>query len=225
MLISPNHAFLFGLTNGIVGPTVLWNAVNPLTALLGFANIFLYAAVYTPLKRISIVNTWVGSVVGAIPPLMGWAACTGTLNDPGAFVLAGILYAWQFAHFNALSWGLKGDYSRAGYKMMSVTHPELCKRVALRYSVALIPICFMAPVCNLTTWSFALDSLPVNLWMVYLAWRFQRESDFRSSRKLFQYTLFHLPLLMGLILISKKKWYSKEELSDKTGHHQLPTSS
>lgn len=80
----------------------------------GMANIFLYTSVYTPLKRVSILNTWAGSVVGALPPLMGWAACVGTLN-PGAFVLAGILYSWQFPHFNALSWNLRADYSRGMY--------------------------------------------------------------------------------------------------------------
>ena len=187
---------------------MLWHLVNPLTAMLGLANLFLYTTLYTPMKRISIANTWVGAVVGAIPPLMGWAACTGSL-DPGALVLAGILYAWQFAHFNALSWGLRGDYSRAGYRMMAVTDPALCKRVALRYSIATIPLCSMAPVCDLTTWLFAIDALPVNLWLVYLSWRFYRDSDYKSSRRLFQYSLFHLPLLMALVLINKKKWWGK----------------
>lgn len=208
---SPNHALAFGAASGVGGALVLWHLVNPLTASLGVANVLLYAGLYTPLKRISIVNTWVGSVVGAIPPLMGWTACTGTL-DSGAVVLAGILYAWQFAHFNALSWGLKGDYSRAGYKMMSVSHPALCKRVALRYSVATIPICTLAPMCDLTTWLFALDTLPVNLWLVLLAWRFYRDSDdnYRSARRLFQYSLLHLPLLMALLLINKKQWYGRD---------------
>lgn len=78
---------------------------------LGASTLILYTTVYTPLKRLSVANTWVGSVVGALPPLMGWTACTGTL-DPGALILAGILYSWQFPHFNALSWNLRADYSR-----------------------------------------------------------------------------------------------------------------
>ncbi len=189
--------------------------VNPLTASLGLANMALYTLAYTPLKRISIVNTWVGAVVGAIPPLMGWAACMGTLQ-PGAMVLAGILYSWQFAHFNALSWGLRGDYSRAGYRMMAVTDPALCRRVALRYSIATIPICAMAPLCDLTTWFFVLDSLPVNFFLVYLAWNFYRDSDYKSARRLFQYSLLHLPVIMALIVINKKKWYVKEKDIDST---------
>ena len=160
------------------------------------------------MKRVSIINTWIGSVVGAIPPVMGWTACTGSM-DSGAMVLAGILYAWQFAHFNALSWGLRGDYSRAGYRMMAVTDPGLCKRVALRYSLALIPICSLAPLCGSTTWWFAADSLPLNAWLVVLAWRFYRDSDFKSARKLFQFSLFHLPLLMALMFLNKKEWRSQ----------------
>ena len=195
---------LFGLTTGVTGVTLLW-MVNPLTAALGTLNMLLYSVVYTQLKRVSILNTWAGAVVGAIPPVMGWTACTGGL-EMGAFVLAGILYAWQFAHFNALSWSLRGDYSRAGYRMMSVTNPALCKRVALRYSIAMIPICTLAPVCDITTWWFALDTLPLNGWLSYLAWRFYRDSDFRSARKLFRFSLFYLPLLMGFMLLNKKTW-------------------
>ena len=189
------------------GALILWHLVNPLTATLGVANILLYNFVYTPLKRISTANTWVGSVVTAVFPLMGWAACTGSL-DVGALVLAGIVYAWRFARFSALSWGLKEDYSRAGYKMMAVTDPTLCKRVALRYSIATIPICTLAPACDLTTWLFALDSLPVNLWLIYLAWRFYWDPDGKSAaRRLFQYSLLHLPIVMALLLINKKRWY------------------
>ena len=201
----------------LAGGALLWTTVNPLTAILGVDNIVLYAGIYTPLKRISLYNTWVGAVVGAVPPLMGWTACTGTL-DPGAFVLGGILFAWQFPHFNALSWRLRGDYSRAGYRMMSVLDPGLCKRTTLRYCLSLTPLCAMAPLLDLTTWWFLIDSMPVNGWMTYLSWRFYKDSqdDFKWARKLFHFTLFHLPLLTGLMLINKKQWYSE----DKT-HHEL----
>merc|ERR1719266_2468702 len=125
--------------------------VNPLTATLSLANLVLYTCIYTPMKRVSILNTWVGSVVGAVPPLIGWSAATGGL-EPGAFVLAGILFSWQFPHFNSLSWDLRPDYSRAGYRMMSVTHPDLCKRVALRYSIACMGLCsIVAPLLEVTT--------------------------------------------------------------------------
>ncbi|KAJ2721048.1 Protoheme IX farnesyltransferase, mitochondrial [Coemansia sp. Benny D115] len=95
--LTPLHALAFGVSAGIGGVVSLWVFVNPLTATLGLANIVLYAGVYTAMKRMTIANTWVGSLVGAIPPLMGWAAATGSLG-PGAWVLGGIMFAWQFPH-------------------------------------------------------------------------------------------------------------------------------
>eukprot|EP00730_Choanoeca_flexa_P001502 TRINITY_DN10663_c0_g1_i3.p1 TRINITY_DN10663_c0_g1~~TRINITY_DN10663_c0_g1_i3.p1 ORF type:complete len:300 (+),score=19.91 TRINITY_DN10663_c0_g1_i3:967-1866(+) len=123
--ISPFHAWSFGTLCGLSGVGILAAGVNPLVAALGAGNILLYAGVYTPMKRMSIYNTWAGSLVGAIPPLMGWAAVTNSL-DSSAFVLAGVLFAWQFPHFNALSWSLRPDYSR-----VSLAPHSLCQ--CLRY--------------------------------------------------------------------------------------------
>lgn len=207
--LSPLHAVTFAVISGSVGVSLLYFGVNPLTAALGTFNLGLYTLVYTPMKRYSILNTWVGSFVGAIPPMMGWTACTGML-EPGAFLLGAILYAWQFPHFNALSWNLRPDYSRGGYRMASVVRPELCKRVALRYSVGMIGLCTAAPLVDLTTWTFAVDSLPLNLCLAYLAWDFYRKGDSNSSRKLFKFTLLHIPLLMLLMLIGKKSERNSE---------------
>ncbi|XP_017557257.1 protoheme IX farnesyltransferase, mitochondrial [Pygocentrus nattereri] len=202
--ISPLHAVSFALACGIPGVTLLTLAVNPLTGFLGALNIFLYTCCYTPLKRLSITNTWVGSVVGAIPPIMGWTAAMGSL-DPGALLLGGFLYSWQFPHFNALSWNLREDYSRGGYRMMSVTHPALCKRVALRHSVGLIGLSTLCPVLDVTTWTFPLISLPINLYISYLAFRFYHHADRQNARKLFFCSLWHLPMLLLLMLTCKKR--------------------
>lgn len=201
--LSPLHAATFAAVMAGTSTVFLCTLVNPLTAALSFFNLVLYTSVYTPMKRYSIANTWVGSVVGAVPPLIGWTAATGTL-DPGAFVLAGILYTWQFPHFNSLSWNLRPDYSRAGYRMMSVTHPDLCKRVALRQSLLCIGVCTAAPLLDVTTWAFAIDSLPLNLYMTFLSWKFYQKADSNSSRKLFRFSLIHLPLLMLLMCVGKK---------------------
>jgi protoheme IX farnesyltransferase len=92
---------------------------NPLTAALGVANIVLYAGVYTPLKQISYFNTWVGALVGAIPPLMGWAASSGSL-EPGAAVLAAALFSWQMPHFMALAWMCKVSRSSSTHSLRDV---------------------------------------------------------------------------------------------------------
>jgi len=207
--LTPLHAATFAAVLAGTGTILLWNFVNPLTAMLSLGNLVLYTSVYTPMKRYSILNTWVGSIVGAVPPLIGWSAATGSL-DPGAFILAGILYTWQFPHFNSLSWNLRPDYSRAGYRMMSVTHPDLCRRVAVRHSLGIIAICSAAPFLDVTHWAFAVDSLPLNLYMLYLSFRFYQKADSNSSRKLFRFTLIHLPLLMTLMCLGKKSQESKE---------------
>lgn len=165
--ITPLKAVSFAVVSATTGLCMLYFGVNGLTAALGAGNLFLYTSIYTPMKRMSIVNTWVGSFVGAIPPLMGWAGCAGTL-DAGAMILAGVLYAWQFPHFNALSWNLRPDYSRAGYRMMSVTNPDLCRRTALRYSFAICGLSALAPVLDVTNYWFALETLPLNAYFCYL---------------------------------------------------------
>ncbi|KAK3091553.1 hypothetical protein FSP39_020761 [Pinctada imbricata] len=209
-LISPLHAVTFAGVTGSAGLLILGFGANPLTAGLGAFNLLLYTLVYTPMKRMSIINTWIGSVVGAVPPMMGWAAHTGTL-DPGAWLLAAILYAWQFPHFNALSWNLRPDYSRAGYRMTSVVNPALCKRVALRHTVGILGLCSLAPVIDLTTWTFFATSLPLNAYFVYLAWNFYRKGNSNSARKLFRFSLLHIPILVALLLVSKADYTKKQQ--------------
>lgn len=207
--LTPAHAIGFALASAGTGLSMLYFGVNGLTAALGAGNLFLYTSIYTPMKRFSILNTWVGSIVGAIPPLMGWAACAGGL-DVGAWMLAGLLYAWQFPHFNALSWNLRPDYSRAGYRMMSVTNPGLCRRTALRYTAAIGALCIAASFLDVTNQWFALESLPLNAYFTYLAYKFYKKSDSGSSRKLFMFSLIHLPALMVLFLLNKKRWIFTE---------------
>lgn len=212
--ISPLHAVTFALSCGVPGVALLSLAVNPLTGFLGALTIVLYTVCYTPLKRLSISNTWVGALVGAIPPIMGWTAATGTL-DPGALLLGGFLYSWQFPHFNALSWNLREDYSRGGYRMMSVTHPSLCRRVALRHSVALLFLTAAAPPLGVTTWSFPAAALPINLYISYLAFRFYRHGDRAGARKLFFCSLWHLPMLL-LLALSCKNYDRRHDDDNKT---------
>lgn len=169
---------------------------------------------------------------------MGWVGCSGTF-DPGCLLLAGLLYTWQFPHFNALSWNLRPDYSRAGYRMMAVSHPALCRRVALRHTIGLTALCTTAPLLDVTNMWFALETLPLNLYFVYLgkssmswipsqacitqnfiffaisAYKFYEKSDSGSSRKLFRYSLIQLPILMILFFVNKKEWINRNEPSNK----------
>ncbi|XP_005094905.1 protoheme IX farnesyltransferase, mitochondrial [Aplysia californica] len=209
-LISPLHAVTFAGVAGASGLALLSLGVNGTVAALGAFNLALYTLAYTPLKRLSVANTWLGAVVGAVPPMMGWAACTGSL-DPGAWLMGALLFSWQFPHFNALSWNLRPDYSRAGYRMMSVVDPALCRRVALRHCVSVAGLSLMAAPLGVTTWTFTVDSLPLNAFLVYLGWRFYRDGDSNSSRRLFRFSLIHIPALLLLMIISKASFGSHQK--------------
>ena len=169
--ISTLHATGFAVVTGTLGPAILWAFVNPTTALLGFGNIALYAGLYTYMKRTSIYNTWVGAIVGAIPPLMGWTACNGQFlpsesypvhlfyppflmpegvtalpieaadNPLSALALCLLLYSWQFPHFNSLSHFVRSAYAQAGYHMLCILNPKLNALVSLRHALLLLPIC------------------------------------------------------------------------------------
>lgn len=211
-LVSPLHGLMFSVTCGVLGTAVLYS-VNPLTAALGCANILLYAGVYTTMKRYTVANTWVGSVVGAIPPAMGWAAASGTL-DSGALALCALLYFWQFPHFNSLSHNVRQDYCRAGYHMMSVTNTAQNAAVSLRNTIALIPLCIAMPFTGISHCSFSFYSIPINIYFSYLAWNFYKSPNKNSARELFRFSLVYLPILFGFLAIGyafKERTSSSDE--------------
>ncbi|EPE08509.1 protoheme ix farnesyltransferase [Ophiostoma piceae UAMH 11346] len=237
-LVSRRAALLFAIGCGVVGVAALEWGVNPTTAFLGAANIALYAGVYTPMKRLSVLNTWVGALVGGIPPLMGWTAAAGEAStysqsrknaeggdnprefrellfapdgsSAGGWLLAALLFAWQFPHFMALSWAVRHEYQRAGLRMLAWVNPARNGRVALRYSIAFVPICVGLCATGVTSWSFAVTSLPVNVWLVREAvkfWRFEGHQG--SARTLFWASVWHLPVLMVLALLQKKGMWTR----------------
>eukprot|EP00937_MAST-01D_sp_MAST-1D-sp2_P001804 g1804.t1 len=205
--ISRNHALAFGGAMGVAGTTLLATACNPLTAALGAANIGLYALVYTPMKVRSEWNTWAGSVVGAIPPLMGYAAAAGDCLAPGAALAAGTLFLWQFPHFFALAWRLRRDYARGGFKMVPVADPTGSRTADLvyRYSLYMLPLPVLAAAGDVTSWMFALEGTALNAYLIHLARGFKQERTTGRSKKVFMCTLWYLPLLLSLMVFHKKK--------------------
>ena len=231
-VITPLHAAGFAAATGIAGPAILWTMCNPTTAFLGAANIALYAGVYTWLKRKSIANTWVGSVVGGIPPLMGWTACGGNLlpsadypihlflpsfmsstpmdlamvdNPLAPWALFLILYSWQFPHFNAISYLVRESYAVAGYRMLCVLSPAKNALVSLRHALLLIPICsVLVPLSGLTTWTFAAASLVPNVLCARVAWQFWKNTTEKNAKKLWHYILAYLPAVLGLMMVCKR---------------------
>lgn len=201
--VSPLETVIFATLAGLSGITLLATQVNGLTAALGTLNLLLYSFVYTPMKRSNVANTWIGSIVGAIPPIMGSTAILGYANFNSA-ILALILFSWQFPHFNALSWNLRHEYARAGYRMMSVVNPDLCKRVALRHSGLLMLYTCLLPIYGSTSALFTLCALPLNLRFINLSWLFYKNADSSSSRKLFRFSLIYLPSILALLIVTTR---------------------
>lgn len=218
-LISPRGAALFALLCGTSGLLLLGFGTNPTVAGLSALNIFLYAGVYTPMKRISPVNTWIGAIVGGIPPLMGWCAAAGQTatsehhswqdlllseNAAGGWALAALLFAWQFPHFMSLSHTIKDDYRNAGHKMLAWTNPARNARVALRYSIAMFPICGFLYWSGYVNPGFLAISTVCNVWMTLEAFRFwKNQGAGGSARGLFWASVWQLPLVLIGALVCK----------------------
>ena len=219
-LLSKRAAALFAGATAALGVGALYFGTNPTVAGLGALNIGLYAFIYTPLKRLSVINTWVGALVGGIPPLMGWAAAAGQSashggtwrellidgkESAGGWLLAALLFSWQFPHFNSLSWGIREEYKNAGYRMLCWVNPRMNARVALRYSILLFPICGGLWWVGVVDQGFLVTSSVANAWFAREAWRFYRNQGGRgSARALFWVSVWHLPVLLVLAMVQKK---------------------
>ncbi|GAB4818539.1 hypothetical protein N2152v2_005585 [Parachlorella kessleri] len=203
--MSRSHAVAFALLAGAGGVALLLDKTNTTTAGLGAANIALYAGMYTPLKQLSVANTWIGAVVGAVPPLMGWAAAAGEL-DVGAAILAAGLYFWQMPHFMALAWMCRADYAAGGYRMLSLVDPrgKRTAACALRNCMYLFPLGILATWLGVTSPYFAYESALITAGMTLTAAKFYSAPTTANARLLFRASLLHLPIFMGAFLLHRK---------------------
>eukprot|EP00899_Mesostigma_viride_P021214 jgi/Mesvir1/29094/Mv18400-RA.1 len=202
--MSRAHALAFAVAAGVAGVGVLSYKANNLAASLSAANIFLYAGIYTPLKQIHMVNTWVGAVVGAVPPLIGWAAASGYL-DAGAWVLAAGLYLWQIPHFMALAWLCRKDYAIGGYKMISLADATGRRTAAacLRNCFYMMPLGALAVHQGVTSHGFYYEAALISGVMALAASTFYHRPSTNAARLMFRASLLHLPVLMGAMLLHR----------------------
>ena len=198
------HAIVFATVCGVVGVGLLWLAINPLTAMLSALTIGIYLLVYTPMKTRSTLNTLAGSVVGAIPPIMGWTAVRGQIDD-GAWVLAAVLFIWQIPHFLALAWLYREDYERGGYRMLPIIDPSgrITARTSLLWTLALLPVGVVSLLLGVTGWWALFGSLLLGAWLLRHAITLTRKRDSIAARKLFLASVMYLPLLLGIMVIDR----------------------
>lgn len=199
--LNAGPALAFGIGCSVLGVGLLWLFVNGLAALLAAATIVLYAIIYTPMKRVSWINTPIGAIPGAIPPMIGWAASEGSLGV-GAWVLFAILFLWQHPHFYAIAWMFKDDYARAGFKMLPVVQPD--GRATFRQSWAaalvLIPVSLWPTFVQMTGWVYFVGVFIIGIWFLSACVRWRISGSMLDARRVLRVSVMYLPMLLLLIL-------------------------
>jgi len=200
--INLNLAFCIGLLFSFIGPFIIWVQINLLTSLICFFTIIIYVCIYTPLKRISSINTLVGAIPGALPPLGGWVAATNEINIQG-LMLFGVLFCWQIPHFLALAIIYKDDYSRGGFKMLpSITQDtNKISFQILFFTMALIYTSLGIFFLNLTSFIYALGAGILGLVFLFYSSAILFDYSDLNIKRIFIFSIIYLPLLLLLILI------------------------
>ncbi|MGH7550633.1 MAG: heme o synthase [Gemmatimonadota bacterium] len=202
--ISPARGLAAGLLLSAGGVAWLAIGINALTGFLALLTIVLYIAVYTPLKPRTSLNTLVGAIPGAIPPVIGWTAATGSVGL-GGWALFSILFLWQLPHFLAIAWMFKDDYARGGFPMLPVVDPAggSTGRQAALYALALIPVSLTPTLLGLTGGVYFFGALALGV--VFLAFGLGMAMDRgrKGARRLLLASVTYLPILLALLVLDR----------------------
>jgi protoheme IX farnesyltransferase len=208
--MSGEEGWAFAVITGIVGIFILWKYFNGLSAGLAAFSLFLYAFIYTPLKKVNSIAVLVGAIPGALPCLIGWAAGDDRLSM-GGWVLFGIQFLWQFPHFWAIAWIAHTDYSAAGFKLLpSAKGPT--KFTALQtviYSLLLLPVTLLpyyTGMCSFDDVKGLISLVLVllaNFFMMVRCIRLYQRMDTASARRVMFGSYLYLPVVLLALLMSK----------------------
>lgn len=216
--MSVNEAWTFAIITGAMGIIILGYFFNWLCAGLAALSLFLYAFIYTPLKKVSAIAVLVGAFPGALPCLIGWAAGNDAIfesghgwKDYGGWVLFAIQFLWQFPHFWAIAWVAHKDYSRVGFKLLPAEKgpTKFTAMQSIVYAVLMLPVCILPYIINLTEYktltgaiSFGLVIL-ANIFLVGQCVRLYREMDVKAARRVMFSSYIYLPVVFLALLASK----------------------
>jgi len=202
--MTPAEATVFGLLLCACGLASLFLTVNALSAILCLSTILLYVFVYTPLKRMTTLNTLVGAIPGAIPPVIGYVAVSGKL-DWEAFGLFAILFCWQMPHFLAIAILCRDDYAAAGYKMMPVVDRTLARtsRWIVAFGVLLIAASLMPVWTRPTSVSYIVVASLLGLGFLAAGVRCALTPTRTTARTAFFASIVYLPLALGALMIER----------------------
>lgn len=217
--MSQTEAYTFALFAGLVGVAMMWYYFNFNAALLSLFSLFLYAYIYTPLKKVNSIAVLVGAFPGALPCLIGWVAGTDLLNPFGTVTLEngteisnmagwslfGIQFLWQFPHFWAIAWVAHQDYSRVGFKLLpSDKGPtKFTALQAIMYSVLMIPIGLLPFYYGLTGTLSMWIVLFANIFMIVQSVRLYSEMSVKAARRVMFSSYIYLPIVLLALLADK----------------------
>ncbi len=202
--MSVQEAWTFAVIAGVGGVAILGWYFNLLSAALAAFSLFVYAFIYTPLKKISSISVLVGAIPGSLPCLIGWAAGNDDLSV-GGWVLFGIQFFWQFPHFWAIAWIAHADYTRAGFKMMpSNEGPTKYSAIqAIIYSLLLLPVGVLPYFAGMSGIVSLVIVLIANLFMVGQCVRLYREMTVKAARRVMFSSYIYLPIVLLALLANK----------------------
>ena len=204
--LQPRTVLIVGGLAALLGVVSLALGVNLTTSVVGTLSLVCYLFVYTPLKRVTWLNTLAGAVPGALPPLMGWTAARGELSSEG-LILFGIQFCWQVPHFMAIAWIYREEYARAGFKMLPVMDPQGRRtgRQALGYAVLLLLASVYPYLFRLAGPIYLVSALVLGLTFAWFAFQFVRHATVARARQLFYASLIYLPVLLAVMVLDKLK--------------------
>jgi protoheme IX farnesyltransferase len=204
--LQPATVMIFGGACAVAGLVYLAFLVNPLTSVLGAVTLVSYLFIYTPLKRVTWLNTPVGAIPGALPPLMGWTAARGEMSSEG-WALFAILAFWQLPHFFAIAWLYREDYARAGFKMLPEVDPtgQRTGQQAVSHTLALLAVSVFPYVFNLAGPVYLAGALLLGAYYLWCAMAFARQLTLPRARQLFLASIIYLPLLLVVMVLDKVK--------------------
>lgn len=201
--IAPKNGVIFSLSLILSGLLYLIFVVNPVAGMVSLATTGIYLFMYTPLKRISPLNVFVGAVPGALPIVGGWAAVSGTLFEHGMWILFGIIYCWQIPHVIAIAWVCKNDYDHAGFKMLPKNDPKGYKAAlwTILPLIILIPTVYKLYVMELMGWLFLAGGLITTLVFLWYGIKFVLKRDVPTARGLMFASFVYLPLVWIFVFL------------------------
>jgi heme o synthase len=202
--MSQTEAYVFAGIAGVLGCWMMWYYFNVSSALLSAFSLFLYAFIYTPLKKINSIAVLIGAFPGAFPCLIGWVAGNDDFAA-GGWILFGIQFLWQFPHFWAIAWVSHNDYSKVGFKLLPTDKgpTKFTALQAVMYSVLMIPVGILPHYFGLTGQVSMYIVIVCNLFMVVQSLRLYKEMDVKAARRVMFSSYIYLPIVLLALLADK----------------------